>query len=197
MNRRDWQAACIVAALTAGIVIAAGIPVATWAIGQLGQTGPVVTGVPALPPAELNIPSLAAKVKATTSPQVGQPVRVRLDLTSTAEKSGAEVPVTVTVLSTTMSEMSRVMPRPEQLAQATTTLVIGADGTASGTVELPLTWVAPPVAAPPATQPGNRAAARTTRTVTTHRLVLSSPLVGGPTATLALPVRAVARQQQP
>jgi hypothetical protein len=101
-----------VAAVVAALVVVVNLGPISWAAPQ-----PAGPAIPALPPSELAISSLGAKVLATATPMPGQTIRVKLSLVSSPEQSGKSVPVTVAINRRTMvmREMMSRGPSPRQL----------------------------------------------------------------------------------
>ncbi|MDD4889023.1 MAG: hypothetical protein PHU85_03765 [Phycisphaerae bacterium] len=137
MRRNDWLAACVVAMIVAAVVVAAALPAISWA------TGPATAGVPALPPTQLTIPTLQATVSAMAEREPGKPVKVKLSAVAPAARAGQHVPVTLSIISSTSSPMARSEPLPTQAFRTEVSLLIGPEGTASSTVDVPLTWASP------------------------------------------------------
>lgn len=162
MSKQEWCITGLVAVAVATMTGALFTPPAVWA-----QYGATVT-VPDLPPAQLEIPSLSATVKATTTPSPGKPVQVTLVATVLSRSDVTTVPVTVTVQSTAFRSMGRSISTTRSvmnLAQASTSVSLDSGGTGSTVVNLPLTW-ANPNAPQPYGGPGDS---------TTYQLILSSP----------------------
>ena len=145
MTKHEWMGAGLLAALVAAMMLASTTLPKAWAEEQATQ----VT-IPELPAASLGIPSIAATVTATATPNPGKPVTIALEARFEESASATAIPLTISV---TRSEidftamMSRVaMPAttpqkaPDVLTRVNTTLRIDADGKASASVELPLTW---------------------------------------------------------
>lgn len=138
MHRQDWLTACVVAVGVAMVTVALMAPPSCWA-----EQAKLVA-VPALPSTQLTIPSINAQVTAAATPAPGQPVKVALTLKSPSGSGLQQVPVTITVLGTNISIMSRSMPKAEQVAQVTASVPVNWDGSGTALVDLPLTWAAPP-----------------------------------------------------
>ncbi|MCG3179581.1 MAG: hypothetical protein BIFFINMI_01919 [Phycisphaerae bacterium] len=151
MRRQEWLGVLVVAAATAGIIVVGSLPSA----GLANAPRPTIA-VPALPPAELSIPSLGAKVVATADPQPGQPVKIKLLLQGDPAHAGQIVPLSVALLSASPPDrMARVIQLPLPLTAAQTSMMIGPDGRAEADVELAADWAS----AAPTTQPDDIAAA--------------------------------------
>ncbi len=145
MKREEWLAAGAVAAAVALVVVAAGVPPMGWA------ADPVPMGIPALGPAQLNIPSLGATIKATADHTPGKAVVVTLSCEGASSHAGETVPLVVQVFRIDPMEMeSRVaVIRPRQaVATMAYPLLIDADGKGHASVELPLTWTSDDAAKP-------------------------------------------------
>jgi len=132
---------------------------------------PVPTGIPALGPAQLNIPSLGATIKATADRMPGKAVVVNLSCEGALGHGGETVPLLVQVFRMDPREMmSRVaVIRPRQpVAIMPYPLLIDSDGKGHASVELPLTWTSDDAAKP---ENGKLAGS--------YYMQLSSPLVPG------------------
>jgi hypothetical protein len=160
MSKKEWMMAGLVAfavATMTGTLIA---PPLIWA-------GDTAVTIPALPPAQLTIPGINAKVTATATSDPGKPVKVTLAATVPADGKTNAVPVTVIVEKTTMSPMMRSIPMPKVIAQASTSIAIDSGGTGSAVVDLPLTWAsAQPAAASTSPTADQVMAVRTTYSMT-------------------------------
>jgi hypothetical protein len=164
--------AAVTAVLTAGLLL----PPRLWA-----AVAPVE--VPALPSQALEIPDRHLLVTATATPDPGQPVQVALAVKSSRGRQTPSVPVTVTVMGTTMETFSRVMPAPKQVTKVDATVLVAPDGSGTATVTLPLVWAAPKKPAIARLLEGKQAGEKNVavRQVTTsYFMVLSSPLGGKP-----------------
>jgi len=173
MTKQEWLTALIVAVGVAVLTMGVTAPPVCWAEPT---AAPVV---PELPPTELTIPSISARVSASATPAPGQPVKVMLALTSPSGSDLTRVPVTVTVLSTTMDPDAREMPKPVQVTKVDTDVPVGPDGNGSTVVDLPLTWAIP--APPPAPETADSKDAKRVlrlQRVTSYQMVLSSTLGG-------------------
>ena len=173
MTRQDWLTAFVIMAGVAAVTVGLIAP----PVCRAANSG--VIAIPALPPSQLTIPTIKAKVMATATPEPGKSVKVKLALQSPWSVKVLTVPVTVTVLGTTMNLMSRVGPLPgdaKVVTKVTTSLLVGPNGCASTIVALPLTWAIP---TPPATSAsGKPKPVLRSMMVTSYQMVLSSPLGG-------------------
>jgi hypothetical protein len=181
MKREEWLAAGVLAAAVALAVVAAGLPPMGWAEDSARAA------IPALPPAELKIPSLSATIKATAERKPGEVVVVNLSCEGAEAHSGETVPLVVQVFRIDPREMmSRVaLPKPRQaVAGVSYSLLIEASGKGHASVELPLTWASEDAAAP---VKGKLAAS--------YYLLLSSPLAPVP-VTLPSPSRVAPKTER-
>lgn len=168
MTRRDWWisgvTAIAVAALTATLIA----PPISWAVPATPRA------VPNLPPSQLSIPSLKAKIAATATPAPGQPISVTLSVQSPPRMGAKKVPVTITVYETRQDIMSRSGPVPEQISQVQTSVMVGWTGKSTKSIALPLVWAK---TEKPVTV--SRSSGRVVvpiRPATTYQLALTSPL---------------------
>jgi hypothetical protein len=171
MTKQEWLTALIVAVGVAVLTMGVTAPPVCWAEPTAAPA------VPELPPVGLTIPSISARVSASATPAPGQPVQVLLTLTSPSGSDLTRVPVTVTVLSTTMDPDAREMPKPVQVTKVDTAVPVGPDGNGSTVVDLPLTWAVP--APPPAPETADSKDAKRVlrlQRVTSYQMVLSSTL---------------------
>jgi hypothetical protein len=137
MKKEDWLAAGMVALSVSLAVVALGLPPAGWA------QDPVPVAIPALPPAELKIPSEGVTVTATTERQPGEVVIVRLSCECSAGHNRLTVPLVIHVFKfSPMEMMSRVaMPTPpSELAKVECSCPIDSEGKGFTVVKLPLMW---------------------------------------------------------
>ena len=175
MKKQDWITSCAVALVVALTMVIVG--------PQMGVADSAAQiAVPALPATSMKIPTINAEVSATATPDPGKGVIVKVALKSPPGTGVKEVPVTITVSRTVSSPMMRSMPRPVQIAQASATVPVGADGNGTADVALPLTWETPapvvPQEAPVAGQVKNKANEDLFKTTVTYQMVLSSPQLG-------------------
>jgi hypothetical protein len=165
MKKQEWLIAGLVAVTVAVMTGAFIAPPMLWADDA------VQVKIPALPSAGLDIPALKAKVTATTTSTPGQPVQVALKVTAPAGNDTIQVPVTVIVEKTSMYPMSRSLPMPTILIQASTTVTVDSGGTGSAVVSLPLTWAD---AAPTSQANTGAQTPALNGMVTTYNMVLTS-----------------------
>ena len=131
------MAAGMVALSVALAVVALGLPPMGWA------ADPAPAAIPALPPAELKIPSEGITVTASTERQPGEAVTVRLDCECSGNHSRQSVPLVVHVFKNDPTEMVGRMAgstRPSEVAKVECSCPIDSDGKGFTTVDLPLTW---------------------------------------------------------
>jgi hypothetical protein len=181
MKKEDWVAAGVLAAAVALAVVAAGLPPTGWAEDSARVT------IPALPPAELKIPSLDATVTAVAERKPDEAVTVRLSCECSAGHSRQTVPLVIHVFKNDprrmMSRVAEPTPPPE-VAKVECSCPIDSEGKGFTSVELPLTWTSDDSPKPEKGKP-----------VASYYLLLTSPLTRAQ-ATLPSPEEAVQANQQ-
>jgi hypothetical protein len=168
MTKKEWLTSFFVAVGVAAMTVGLSVLPTAWA-----EQTPEVKPVPALPSAKLTIPSINAQVSAMATPAPGQPVQVKLGITSPPGSQLGQVPVTVTVLSTTMYPMSRSMPMPKQVVQLSQTVSVDSYGNGTANVELPLKWANAEIK-----EKSDKDTFKLNEQTTTYQMVLSSTLGG-------------------
>lgn len=161
MSKQEWFITGLVAVAVATMTGALFALPAVWA-------DDAAVTVPALPPAQLEIPSLNAKVTATATPVPGNPVQVALVVSVPAGGNTLSVPVTVTVQSTTMSSEDRSITFIHtDLAKKSLSVSVDSGGEGKAVVDMPLTWATQDSIKQPSQFDGSP----------TYELVLTSPSV--------------------
>jgi hypothetical protein len=134
--------------------------------------------IPALPPAELKIPSEGVTVTASAERQPGEVVTVRLDCECSGNHSRESVPLVVHVFKNDPREMvsrsSRVTPRTE-VTKVECSCPIDSEGKGYTSVDLPLTWTPDDAPKPEKGKPAVSYSLTITSPLTPAQVTLPSP----------------------
>ena len=141
MSRSEWTVSGIIALIVALVTMAVTTFPRAWAEGEN-----VRVTIPSLPSTTLTIPEINAQISASTTRDVGKQVTITLKGTLPEKSTVKEIPVTITIFKTVENPMSRMGPRPQQIAQQSVNMVVSDNAQFIMNVNLPLYWAEPIVA---------------------------------------------------